>query len=138
LAWLIANWGDIVQAVTGFIDGMTKAWEDFVQSVMKNVDPVLKAMGKIEEQVDKTGGVSLGGAKIDEPSATAEGGPSRRGGDNTMAGANPRVRGRAREIVQNRGDINVNVEAGANVTESEVQRAVERALERQRSRNTDA
>lgn len=138
--WLIANWGDVVQAVTRFIDGMTRAWEDFVTSVMKYVDPVLKAMRKVEEQVDKSGGVSLEGAKIDEPSATAEGGPSRRGGDDRMAGAGPRVRDRTREIESRREEVVFDFsgsEFNGDTTQADVERAVERALEKQRSRSSD-
>ena len=138
--WVIANWGDVVQAVTGFIDGMTRAWEDFVSSVMKYVDPVLKALGEIEKQVDETGGVSLEGAKIDEPSATAEGGPSRRGGDDRMAGANQRVRGRTGEIESRREQVVFDFsgsEFNGDTTQADVERAVERALEKQRSRSSD-
>lgn len=140
LMWLIANWGEVVQAVTQFVDRLTGAWENFAKSVMKYVDPVLDALGRIEEQVDRTGGVSLEGAKIDTPSAAATGGPSRKGQRETMEGAPRGIRERAREIRKAREEYNFNFSGATfngDTSQRDVERAVKRALERQRSRSSD-
>jgi len=140
LMWLIANFGEVVNFVTGAIDALSEAWSNFVRTVTQSLEPVFRGLERVMTMIDQAGGIQLEGAKLDTPSAAATGGPSRKGQWETMEGSSQGIRQRAREIRQAREEYNFNFSGATfngDTSKRDVERAVERAIERRRSRNSD-
>lgn len=140
--WVVANFNEIVTTAQRVIEKTQQAWENFVKSVMKYVGPVLDAIGRAEKKVDESGGVELDSAKLDTPAATSKGGPSRDedGGGAGGPGSGPGAEARSQQLQGNREEYNFdfsNSNIGGDLSERDIERVVEKALNKKKEKNSD-
>lgn len=123
-----------IQIVGDMFEWLGRQYEDHIKPW---VDEIAELIGATERAVDRAGGVDLGGAKIEQPAAAARGGPS---DPNTMAGAGSRARQRTQELRENRSEVNFDFSGATfngDTSEQDVQRIVERVLDKRRNKRSD-